>query len=124
MDWRRKLLTFHLFDAFFAAASLLFHVHLNVFLATAFAHPSPSEHQAASPDKPSPTPLTNSIQILQPALVTPVRRPRGGSREALTARRCPWIMDLCAWTLVLGVWLLSGLLSKIGRWLADADQLT
>ena len=70
MEWRRKLLTFQLFDAFFAAESLLFHIHLNAFLATAFAHPSPSEHQAASPDKPSPTPLTNSIQILQPAPVT------------------------------------------------------
>ena len=38
----------------------------------------------------------------------PVRRPRGGSREALTARRCtrpeaqgPWITDLCACTLAL-----------------------
>ena len=70
MEWRRKLLTFQLFDAFFAAESLLFHIHLNAFLATAFAHPSPSEHQAASPDKPSPTPLTNSIQIEQLAPVT------------------------------------------------------
>jgi len=42
MAWRGKLLTFHLFDAFFAAANLLFHIHLNVFLATAFAQPPPS----------------------------------------------------------------------------------
>ena len=34
---------------------------------------------------------TNSLQISQPAQVTPVRRRRGGSREALTARRCPRI---------------------------------
>ena len=58
-----------------------------------------------------PTPRTKSIHIQQPAQVTPVRRPRGESRETLTARRCSrntaqgsWTTDLCAWNLALGPW--------------------
>ena len=56
-------------------------------------------------------PTVRPLGILQPAPVTPIRRPRGGSREALTARHCPrttaqgpWTTDLCAWTLALGPW--------------------
>ena len=68
-----------------------------------------SEPQAPPIHAPSPRP--NSLHIQQLAPVTPVRRPRGESREALTSRRCPrsavqgpWTTDLGAWILALGPW--------------------
>ena len=55
---------------------------LNAFVST---YPSPPEVRVTNTSKLHPTPRTNSFQIRQPAPVTPVRRPRGGSREALTS---------------------------------------
>jgi len=75
-------------------------------------HPSPVR---GSSRKHPPTyalpPRAKSIQIPQPSPVTPVRRPRGASREALTARRCHWTTAQCPWTTDLGAWTLA-----LGPW--------
>ena len=56
---------------------------------TASAHPSPRPRSEARPPRTyAPTPGPNSIQIQQPTQVTPVRRPRGESREAFTSKHC------------------------------------
>ena len=58
--------------------------------------------QAASPIKPSSTPRPNSIQIPQPAQVTPIGDPRPTTRSSRSVDHGPMGLDLCPRTTVQG----------------------
>ena len=75
MNRDRKLLTFHPFDKFFTAADLHLNFCPNFFARFALTYQSPvgGPRHKHRPNQ-VPTPQSNSIQISQPAPVTPVRR--------------------------------------------------